>query len=96
MFQFFQYKRPSYLEIGLQCMWLDHNDPYLKVGPFKCEEKLKFPEMLIIHNFASKKDAKNVIAESRGKLSVTPLYSGGKSQKGMSFKNWYLACCLQV
>ena len=61
---------------------LDHESPYLKIGPFRCEEKLKIPEMMIIHDFANENSVQKIIQNAKGKLSVTPLYSGGDSEKG--------------
>lgn len=69
---------------------LDHENPYLRIGPFKCEEKLNNPEMIIIHDFANEKSVQKIIQNAKGKLSVTPLYSGGDSHKGKTTLDGFL------
>ena len=69
------------MEINTNCLWLHHKDPYLKLGPFHCEKKLISPEIILIHNFASKNETNKVISDSKGKLSSTPLATEG-SVKG--------------
>ena len=70
------------MDKNLHCSFLDHNDPYLRIGPFLSERKLKNPEMMIIHNFANDENARKIISDARGKLSVTPFFSGGSSSRG--------------
>ena len=72
---FLQYVRPAYLDKNIFCIWLHHNNPYLKLGPFHCEIKQKIPEMMVIHNFADANESSKVIGKAKGKLATTPLYT---------------------
>ena len=50
----------SYQKSELNCFWLHHNYPYLKLGPFKFEVQHKEPEIAIIHEFASFQEVKKM------------------------------------
>ena len=56
------------------CIWLHHENPYLKLGPFHCEFKLKIPEIILIHNFTYKDEVSRIIQRTKGKLVATPLF----------------------
>ena len=80
---FQEYKFNSYRDKGLKCFWLHHNDPYLKIGPFKYEPKHKHPEIGIIHEFASFSETKAIQDKARGHTKSTP-YSTYKGSSGFS------------
>merc|ERR1719433_1718652 len=44
------YQNDPILEKDLKCIFLNHENPYLKLGPFKLEPKLQNPEIAIIHD----------------------------------------------
>ena len=48
--------RPAELDKDLKCFMVDHNDPYLKVGPFKYELLHRAPEIGSLHDFAAPKE----------------------------------------
>jgi hypothetical protein len=42
--------RPAELDKDLRCFFVDHEDPYLKLGPFKYELKHDKPEIGMFHD----------------------------------------------
>ena len=56
----------------MNCIWLHHNDPYLKLGPFKFEIKHQEPEIGLIHEFASLNETKSIQDRARGQTKSTP------------------------
>lgn len=54
------------------CTFVDHENPYLKIGPFKFEEKHQDPEIAIVHDFASRYEVSKLIQLSKGNLKATP------------------------
>ena len=57
------------------CILLHHNDPYLRLGPFKLEALNQNPEIAIIHEFVSSEDIKRIKDLARGRMKCTPYYS---------------------
>ena len=41
------------MDKDLYCFYIDHRDPYLKLGPFKYELKNRNPEVGLFHDLAS-------------------------------------------
>ena len=56
----------------MNCSLLHHNDPYLKLGPFKFEIKHQEPEIGLIHEFASLNETKSIQYRARGQTKSTP------------------------
>ena len=54
--------------------------PYLKLAPFKYEQKHKSPEIAVIHELISKNQAQSIIEEASGKMRSTPFTVGAESQ----------------
>ena len=46
--------RPAEMDKDLRCFFVDHQDPYLRLGPFKYELKHLNPEIGLFHDLASK------------------------------------------
>ena len=46
--------RPPELDKDVRCFFVDHNDPFLILGPFKYELKNRVPEIGLFHDLASK------------------------------------------
>jgi hypothetical protein len=80
---FFQYTRPAWLDKDLKCLFLHHNNPYLKLAPFKYERLNLEPEVGLIHNFVSIKEVNDVKSEASGKMKSTP-YAKGKATESYS------------
>ena len=72
--------RPAKLDQDLSCMWLHHNDYFLKLGPFKSEIILNKPEIMVLHEFAFSKELSEIISAAKGKLAVTPIFSNSKPE----------------
>ena len=79
----FQFERPPELEKHLKCIWVEHNNPFLRLGPFKFEVLHQDPEIAYIHDLVSKKQTDNVKELAKGKTKSTPYNTGGK-QEGFS------------
>ena len=68
------------MDANLYCSWLHHENSYLKLGPFQYEMKLKIPEMMIIHNFATEINVQSMIQDAKGKIFANPLYTDENSE----------------
>ena len=44
------------MDSDLNCFWLHHENPFLKLGPFKLELKNKRPEVSYVHDMVSQKE----------------------------------------
>ena len=62
------FERHPILETHLKCLWLSHEDPYLKLGPFKLEFMHTNPEIAVIHNFASPRELQKIKDGARGHM----------------------------
>ena len=80
----FQFRRPEILQKDLHCLHVNHNDPYLKLGPFKFELKHLDPEIAIIHDFSCPEEIEKVKNHARGKMRSTP-YQFGRTTKDFSY-----------
>ena len=69
---FFQYHKQPILEKDLHCSWLHHKNPYLRIGPFKFEEKHKDPEVGLLHDFVSLNETSQIKIKAAGKMKSTP------------------------
>ena len=76
------------------CILLHHNDPYLRLGPFKLEALNQNPEIAIIHEFVSSEDIKRIKDLARGRMKCTPYYSNDgteyESSKARTSKIMYM------
>ena len=81
----FQFRRPEILQKDLHCLHVNHNDPYLKLGPFKFELKHLDPEIAIIHDFSSPEEIEKVKNHARGKMQSTPYQFGRQTTQGFSY-----------
>ena len=52
-----------------RCLYMDHRDPYLKLGPFKIEVLLKYPFRMIFHDFFSQEELKWMVDYSTPRMS---------------------------
>ena len=89
----FQYQNDPILEKDLKCIFLNHGNPYLKLGPFKLEPKLQNPEIAIIHDMIGPEEMKRVKNLAKGKMKSTPYTVGGSEQgfsKGRTSKVMYM------
>lgn len=53
----------------LNCRWVHHKDPYLKLGPFKEEQASEVPYAVVFHDILTDNDMDYLITESRPNLS---------------------------
>ena len=61
----------------LKCTQLHHSNPYLKMGPFKFEQKHYNPEIALLHDFVSVRESDNVKNLTKGNLITTPYITRG-------------------
>ena len=64
------------MEQDLFCTFIHHNNPYLKLGPFKYEIHHQNPEIGVIHDFASAKELEIIKSNARGHMKSTPYVTG--------------------
>ena len=62
----------------LRSFYLHHNDTYLKLGPFKLEEKNVSPFLGIFHDFFSNKEMSAFISYAQPRLERSTHFSKGK------------------
>ena len=77
-YDYFQFQRPSRLDIELKCACIHHQNPYLKLAPLKFEQKHSDPEIALIHDFAGAEEIERVKNLAKGKMRSTP-YQVGKN-----------------
>ena len=65
----------------LWCHWLHHNNPYLKIGPFKMEVHHTDPEIAQLHDFVSQTEVDSIKDLVRGKMQSTPYFIKGSSER---------------
>ena len=78
-----QFERPLNIIKHLKCWLIDHDNRFLKMGPFKFEILHTDPEVGYIHDLVSAKQADKVIKLAKGKTKSTP-YNARRKQKSFS------------
>ena len=68
----------------VNCRLLHHQNPYLKLGPFKEEQKSERPYAVVFHDILSDLEMNYLITESRPKLSRTRQHDNGDSQEALA------------
>ena len=48
------------MDSDLNCFWLHHTNPYLRLGPFKLELKNKQPEIAYVHDMVSETEMERI------------------------------------
>ena len=56
----------------MKCSWLDHRNPFLKIGPFKFEQLHENFEIGIIHELITVDESVTIRKLSKGKMKSTP------------------------
>ena len=64
--------RPPDLDAKVRCHLLDRGDVFTRLGPFKVEMKHHRPEVVVIHDFISKKECQIIRDRAKGRMSSTP------------------------
>ena len=67
-----QFVRPAYLDKNLKCVFLHHEKPFLKIGPFKYEFLNKEPSVGFVHDLISKRRVENLKDYARPTMKTTP------------------------
>lgn len=75
--------RPPEMDKNLKCYFLNHGDAYLKLGPFKVEEKSQDPFVMIFKDFMSPNEILHYKSQAENNLSRS-IYGGDK--KGGIFR----------
>ena len=73
-----EFIRPAYLDINTKCQYLHHNNPYMKLGPFKYELLHPGPEIGYLHDFVSSSETEAIKTHASGKMKSTPYKSDSK------------------
>ena len=76
IFLSFQFVRPAFLDKNLDCIFLHHEDPFLKIGPFKYEFLNKGPSIGLVHDMISNKHTERIKENAKSTLKSTPYNSG--------------------
>ena len=56
----------------LKCIFIHHKNPYLRLGPFRFEQKYHAPEIAILHEFLGKNEVSHILKRAEGNLKSTP------------------------
>ena len=80
-YSLFQFERPPLMTKTLTCINMHHNDPYLKLGPFKFELLHSDPEIAVFHQLISVGESEDVKNLARGNLRSTPYIVNQKNEK---------------
>ena len=72
--------RPPKLNKDVKCLWLDHKNPFLKIGPFKFELLHENFEIGLVHDLITKEESINIQKLAKSKMKTTPYQTkGGES-----------------
>jgi len=74
-------KRPPTMDKDLKCIFLNQNNLYLRLGPFKLEQFNAKPFIGKIYSFVTEKEANWVMDRTKGKMKPTPLLVDGELKK---------------
>ena len=66
-----QYERPAYITQDLKCIYIHHQNPYLKLGPFKFEILNNGPQIGYVHDFSSDSEIQQLIADAIPRTKTT-------------------------
>ena len=77
---------PPVLNLEHKCRFLHHQDPYLKLGPFKEEQISLIPYVVVFHDILSDLEIDYLIEESRPNLSRTRIYNDNSGRTGNNKK----------
>ena len=64
----------------LYCRFLHHNDPYLKLAPFKEDHKLDIPYTVIFHDILSDLEIQTLVQKALPNLSRTRYNNNDKTE----------------
>ena len=73
--------RPAELDKDLKCFFVDHSDPYFRLGPFKYELKHRAPEIGLFHDFAHPNEMEGIKSRARGHMKTTPYVVSNKAEE---------------
>ena len=62
----------------MKCLWLDHRNPFLKIGPFKYEQLHENFEIGIVHELITVQESLAIRKLSKGKMKSTPYVTANK------------------
>jgi len=79
-------RRPSRLDSYLFCSTQFHSNHYLRLCPFKLEEKNRVPFIVVVHGFVSGSEQDQMKQEALAEGMVTTPYQVGGVQKNFSYK----------
>ena len=72
------------MDKNLNCIFLHHKDPFLKLGPFKYEFVNKEPGIGLVHDMISDKVVQRMKQDSKPKLITSPY----ESEKNVQYTRW--------
>ena len=64
----------------MKCLWLDHKNPFLKIGPFKYERLHENFEIGLIHELITVEESYTIRKLSKGKMKSTPYVKSNKEK----------------
>ena len=67
----------------MKCSLIHHNNPFLRLGPFKYEALNKHPEVGYVHDLISDNNLRKMKLDAIGKMTSTP-YTVKGNQQGYS------------
>jgi len=76
------------MDKNLQCHYLHHHDPYLRLGPFKVEVMNRKPFVAVLHDILYEKEMEAFIEEATPKLVKSTTMDKGDSGKRISQQVW--------
>lgn len=79
-FHYFQV-RPAEINKDLKCFYVDHKNPFLRLGPFKYELKHRAPEIGLFHDLVSHSEMEKIKAKARGHMKSTPYVVSRKAEE---------------
>jgi hypothetical protein len=69
------------MDAPLNCFYLHHGDPHLRLGPFKYELLNSDPHIGLFRDFYSSAETDSLMGEGRGNLHSTPYTVAGGERR---------------
>ena len=76
-----QQVRPAELDKDLKCIFVHHNNPFMRLGPYKYELLLRNPEIGLFHDFVAPDEMSALKSLARGHMKSTPYVVSNKDEE---------------
>ena len=76
------------MDKNLDCIFLHHNDPYLRIAPFQYEFLSKEPGVGLVHNLIGNTVVEGIKHDAKPTLKTTPYQTGDQGGAYVDYSRW--------